>query len=281
VLSSGPPLVASHPPPDGDQCAAPHLDGHRLLQPTRTAIFEVDPFTWEAKEWASDRLFHDLHSVAPDLDGGWLVTGTGHESVLSLDHEGRVRQVWHLGPIVDDGRDYRNEAHDAFKPHAVHPNRAFVLGGARWVTCLGQRRCVGLGHDGVIGLAEGPPHDGLVREGLLWFTTTAGHVVAVDPDTLERRVVLSLSELDPTPGMAGWCRGIEVVGDRLWLGLTQLRHSRWRELAREVIRGDAGRKRPTRVVELDWRLGRVTGSWEVGNEAGGVIYGVTALPRTG
>lgn len=274
-------LSASVPPPDGDQCGLPVLDGARVLQPTRTAIFEVDRGTLACREVLTHRLFHDVHSVAPDVDGGWLVTCTGHETVVSIDPAGHVREVWPLGEVRDDGRDYRLEAHDAFKPHSVHPNRAFVLGGRRWVTCLGTRRCVGLGHPGVIDLPEGPPHDGVVREGLLWFTTTNGHVLGLDPTSLERRVHLRLDELDPSPHMAGWCRGIEVVGDRMWVGLTQLRSSPWREVAREVMRGEAGRKRPTRVVELNWRAPRLVASWDVGNRAGGVIYGVTALAPRG
>lgn len=266
-------LVASHPPPDGDQATAPHLDGDVLWQPTRTAVHRVDVRSWEIREVLSHRLFHDVHSVAPG-PAGWLVTCTGHEAVVEVDEAGEVLRRFDLGPPRGPGQDFRDLPHDAFKPHAVHPNRAFVLDGRTWVTCLGERACIGLDHDGRIDL-PGPPHDGVLREGLLWFTTTDGHVVAVDPVGLEVVRTLDVHALDAGEGMPGWCRGVEVVGDRLFVGMTQLRKSRWREAARQAVRGASGRKRPTRVVELDWRAGVLRDVHEVGEE--GVIYGITAV----
>lgn len=266
-------LLAAHPPPDGDQAAAPHRDGDLLWQPTRTALHRVDLRTWQVREVLSHPLFHDVHSVSPGPEG-WLVTCTGHEAVVEIDEAGTVLRRVELGPSHPAGRDYRDLPHDAFKPHAVHPNRAFMLHGRVWVTCLGKQACVGLDHEGRVAL-PGPPHDGVLREGLLWFTTTDGHVVAVEPERLEVVLTLDVHALDPGEGMPGWCRGIEVVGDRLFVGMTQLRKSRWREAARQAVRGASGRKRPTRVVEIDWRAGALRAVHEVGDE--GVIYGITAV----
>ena len=45
-----------------------------------------------------------------------------------------------------------------------------------------------------------------------------------------------------------------------------------------MMRGAGGLKRPSRVVEIDLRTERIVRQVEVGNEAGGTIYGLTPMP---
>ncbi len=270
-------LTASHPPPDGDQAASPCLADGMLWQPTRTAIHRVDPDTLQSEQVLTHPLFHDLHSVAPGAQG-WLVTCTGHETVVEITSDGDLVERFSLGRPIDVERDYRTLPHDALKPHDVHPNQAFLLEDRRWVTCLGTARCQGLDHDGELDLGPGMPHDGVLREGLLWFTTTAGRVMGLDPHTGLREVELDLPAMEQGTGAFGWCRGIEVVGDTAWVGVTMLRSSAWRETARELVWGARGKRQPTRVLEIDWRHGRMKGRFDgVGHEGEGVIYGITAV----
>lgn len=270
------PLVGAPAPVDGDQASCPHFDGTWLWQPTRTAVHRVDPDTLSGEQVLTHPLFHDVHSIAPGRQG-WYVTCTGHETVVDIGLDGRIYERFSLGPSIDPDRDYRYEPHDARKPHAVHPNRAFLLDDAGWVTCLSEGVCRGLGHDGRWDLGPGMPHDGILRQGLVWFTTTAGRVIAVDPARGERVVELDVATLESARGAFGWCRGIEVIDDRLWVGITVLRSAAWREAARGVLRGARGRREPTRVLEIDWRRSRITGRWEVGRGGEGVIYGVSAV----
>ena len=269
-------LASTHPPPDGDQCSAPWLDGGVLWQPTRTALHRVVLDGFGATEVMSLPLFHDLHSVSP-TDEGWLLTCTGHETVIEVDRSGEVRRRWSFAKAPDE-RDYRDLAHDAFKPHRWHPNYTWTWRGRRWVTLLGAQQLRCLDDDEWVPITEGPPHDGIIRDGTLWITTTNGRVLGLDPDTFERRVQLDVHALVPERGLPGWCRGIEVVGDRVFVGMTMFRSSLWREAGRMALRGRDGVKQPTRVVELDWRRGQGGGVWPVGNAAGGSIYGITALP---
>jgi hypothetical protein len=125
-------------------------------------------------------------------------------------------------------------------------------------------------------LPEGVPHDGKLRDGLLWFTQVHGRVVAVDPSHGRRVWDLAIDE--GGRGLPGWCRGVEKVGDRLFVGFTMLRSTRHRDVARWLLRGADGRKRPTRIVEFDLARRRVVRELLVGNEAGGTIYGIQALP---
>lgn len=266
-------LRCSHPPPDGDQAAQPWFDGTWLWQPTRTAIHRVDPESLAAEQVLTHPWFHDVHSLTPGPDG-WLVTCTGHEAVLEIDADGHVHQRWQLGPPLPDGIDARTLPHDHFKPHAWHPNRAFAHGDQRWVTCLSAQACVGLDHDGRLDLGPDLPHDGVLRQGRRWFTTVQGVVIAVDPGSLERVFELDVAALEDRPGHFGWCRGIEVVEDRLYVGVTTLRGSTWREAARRLVRGP---RQPTRLLEVDWRNRRLLRRWPLESE--GSLYGITAIAR--
>jgi hypothetical protein len=100
-------------------------------------------------------------------------------------------------------------------------------------------------------------------------------VIAVCPRTLQRRLELDLRELDPRPGSLGWCRGVEVVGSRLFVGMTMLRATRHREALRHLVLGP---KLPTRIVEIDLDGPRWVRDIEVGSDAGGTIYSVLADP---
>jgi hypothetical protein len=269
-------LRSAYTPVDGDQCASPWLEKRTLWQPTRAAVFRVDLDGWIAEESLSHPIFHDVHSVAPGLDG-WLVTCTGHETVVEIDHAGQIHHRWSFASKATD-RDHRLLPHDEFKPHASHPNRAFLIDGRRWVTLMGTQRLRCLDDGREVYIQAGPPHDGVLREGLLWLTTTNGHVLGLDPLTFDERVHLDVNAMLPGAGLPGWCRGVEVVGDRVWVGMTMFRRSRWREAARVAVRGRSGRKQPTRVIELNWRTSQVNGAWSVGRGGAGSIYGITAWP---
>lgn len=258
--------------------------GDVLWQPTRTALTWIQLPTLEIIDQFSHPLFHDVHDVCPLPGGGFAVSASGIESVLVFDAQRALVAHHDLGgaPFAEryPAGDLRCVPADQFKPHSHHPNQVFSLSGALWATVFTQREAVQLGGPGRIPLPEGPPHDGRLREGVLWFTTVNGHVVGVDPNTLDRVAQLDLNALIHVPGMLGWCRGIEVVGDRMFVGFTMLRKTASRELLRWLVRGAAGVKLPTRVVELDWRRRAVVREFEVGNAAGGTIYSINALPES-
>lgn len=263
-------------------CAELDDDG-RVLQPAHTELLVVDPRTLRVERRISHPLFHGVHSATPD-GAGVLVTCAGTESVLRLDREGRLLERWWLREgSFDDAYpgvvDFRRVDHDALKPHSHHPNHACRVGGDLWVTCFETAECRSLTTGRRIALGEAIPHDGRLRAGLLWFTQVTGRVVAVDPVTLERRLELDLAAMSGTRRRLGWCRGIEVVGARLFVGMTMLRATRHREVLRQLLLGEAGAKLPTRVVEVDLERRRIVRETEVGNAAGGTIYGILAPDR--
>lgn len=262
-----------------------------LLQPTHTEILEIDPARWTVTREISHPLMHSVHNVVERPGGGLVVSCAGNDSVLELDPRGElIAHHWLRGDrsgfaaAYPGITDFRRAHHDRFKPHSHHPNHAFYVDDELWVTCFEQRAALSLSRPGRrIPFTESIPHDGRRiphdgRGGLLWFTLVDGWVIAVDPETLERRVVIDLNTLDPRPQMLGWCRGVEVVGDRLFVGMTMLRRTRHREVLRVLLRGERGRKLPTRIVEVDLGERRIVGELEVGNAAGGTIYGLLKSP---
>jgi hypothetical protein len=271
--------------------AASFLPDGRLLQPAHTELLWIDPSRGRIDRVVSHPLFHGVHSATPGRAGGIVVTCAGTESVLDLDGCGRVlehrwlragafadayRDVFVGGPHPGV-RDFRLVDHDALKPHSHHPNYASVVGADLWVTCFEPQDCRSLTRpERRIALPEAIPHDGVLRAGWLWFTQVVGRVVAVDPVTLERRFELDLRDLSPGRGLLGWCRGVEVVGSRLFVGMSTLRRTRHREVLRQLLGG--GPKRPARIVEVDLERRAVVREIPVGNAAGATIYSVLAPP---
>ncbi|MBX2797708.1 MAG: hypothetical protein KTR31_08575 [Myxococcales bacterium] len=250
-----------------------------LLQPSHVEVLTLDPHSLRVVRRQSDPAFHAVHSATPRPAGGLVVSCASTDRVLELDEAGAVVAEHRLAEgRVPEGVDLRRLDHDALKPHEVHPNHALYVGGELWVTRFEDRCCRAIPSGRTIELPEAMPHDGRLRAGWLWFTQVTGRVVAVDPHTLQRQLELDLAEITGERRMLGWCRGIEVVGSRLFVGFTMLRRTRHREVARLLVRGVRGRKLPTRVMEVDLDTRRVAGITEVGNAAGGTIYSVTAVP---
>ncbi|TNE88270.1 MAG: hypothetical protein EP330_15215 [Deltaproteobacteria bacterium] len=217
----------------------------------------------------------DLHSVAPRAAGGAWVTSTGIDAVLGVDEHGAVVERWDLGTRRVDG-DVRGRAYRDLKPHEVHPNLAAEWGDTLWVTCFEEQRA--RSRDGrEIAFPEGPPHDGHVREGLVWFTTVTGHVIAVDPADGRRVEHYDLNEMAGVANPLGWCRGVEVLGDLVYVGMTQLRASAHREVARRLLRGAEGVPLPSRIVVFSRANREIVREIAYGNRAGGTIHAILAI----
>ena len=251
-----------------------------LLQPTHTEVLWICPAEWKVIHRLSHPLMHNVHSAVP-VGRGVLVTCAGSDSVLEFD--GNDQLMAHHWLRDGDFRatygaveDFRTLHHDALKPHSHHPNHAVRVNACTWVTCFETASAICLEDGRQIRFPEGIPHDGRLVDGLLWFTVVTGHVIAVDPDTLERRIHIDLNALAPTDRMLGWCRGLDIVGDRLFVGMTMLRSTGHREVLRWLARGRAGEKLPTRILEIDLSKSEVVCEREVGNAAGGTIYAINA-----
>ena len=215
-------MAADHMTP-ADACApdepailfkSSSIRGNILYACTQTEIliYQLPDFT--VLTYLSLPFFNDLHHVLPTDDGTLLVAISGLDMVVELMMDGTVVREWTAVPGEDPWErfsrdvDYRRIA--TTKPHHAHPNHVFILDGQPWATRFEQRDAICLSDPKQqIDIAVERPHDGVLHDGTLYFTTVDGRVVIADP--LEQRVreikVVVPSRRDD---LLGWCRGIRV-----------------------------------------------------------------------
>lgn len=228
--------------------------------------------------------FNDLHHCLP-WDGGLAVANTGLETVDLLSLDGELIQRWDLldgvpgAREIDPNLDYRLIADT--KPHLVHGNHLFTLGGDLWVTQLRTSRAVSVtGAGEPIGFEAGMPHDGRPGIGRLAFTTTNGFVVIVDPSSGRVLASHDLNSMTPGRDMLGWCRGLcndPRDPDRYFVGFSVPRDTRWKEYARWIR--DGAPRPPSRICLYDIARGellethRILPDWDL------LLFQLDALPK--
>jgi hypothetical protein len=175
--------------------------------------------------------FNALHHVRPTVRGTLLIVSTGLDMVVETTAEGRVLREWDvLGNKVwerfSSTVDYRKVL--STKPHQSHPNYVFQIGDDVWVTRLLQQDAICLTNERQrISLVMGKPHDGFLHEGKLYFTTVNGHLIEVDPKSLDITEAWDLKSLcGDAQSILGWCRGLAFVeSKKVWVGFTRIRKS--------------------------------------------------------
>jgi hypothetical protein len=250
----------------GHRFGAPGRDGDRVWLCT-----EREVLAWPQGPSWSRPSFADLHHVARTPDG-LLAVATGAGGVVDVE-TGRFWPVRPgVRPPVDDLR--WRETHDP-----QHPNHVFAWRGRTWVTRGGGGDVVPLAGGPAVSVADVVVHDGVPVDDGVWFTAVDGRLLRID---LDDGRVLATVRLGGGEAPLGWCRGLAVDGDLAHVGFTRLRATRWRRnlaWVRGRLRGGTTvGDRPTRVVTVELRTGRVLR--EVDTEPFGVdaIFGLCALP---
>jgi hypothetical protein len=199
---------------------------------TEVLIFKLPNF--EKIGYISLPCFNDVHHVTPSFDGNLLVANTGLDMVVKFTREGKALAEW---DVLDEplwsrfsrNTDYRKV--DSTKPHKSHPNFVFELEGKVWVTRFRQRDAICLeDRNQRIDVAVMTPHDGLVWEDRIYFTTVDGRVVVANAQTLQVDHVADLKQIDGQDALLGWCRGLLPVDkERIWVGFTRVRKTKFQE----------------------------------------------------
>ena len=247
---------------------------------TNTEIVEYDLKTYEKINVITDKTFNDLHAVSKIGDEIYLVN-TGLEMLQVIDGSGSVIREYNMAESdtwtrFDKDFDYRHTG--STKPHESHINNVFEIDNEIFVTRLLQKDAADLSNNSVFNVEVGNPHDGLLYEGKVYFTTTNGHVVVFDAKTKERIGVYDINKIleDSNYKSGGWCRGIMPMGNnKVLVGYTQLRHTKFKEFVSMTIKmGD--KPAPTRILEVDLDNGLITDEYvypDVGNN-GAAIFSI-------
>ena len=217
-------------------------DGDRLYVCTETEVLVYGLPRFELLGYVSLPWFNDVHHVRPTPDGALLVASAGLELVLEVTLDGDVRRMWNvLGEDpwerFDASLDYRKVG--STKPHRAHPNFVFYVGDEIWATRFQQGDAVCLTTPGQsFQISERRIHDGVLHDGRLYFTIVDGTVVVIDAQTFETVETHDLNSYHGArSAVLGWCRGVLVDGDRLWVGFSRIRPTRFRENVGWAARG--------------------------------------------
>jgi hypothetical protein len=250
--------------------------GDRLYACTQTEVLVYRLPRFERIALISLDRFNDVHHVRPRADGSLLVASTGLDCVLHVSAAGELLREWPVLPpgearVWEAGIDYRKLA--TTKPHHAHPNFAFELDGKIWATRFEQRDAVCVeDFSQRIAIESERPHDGVLHDGELYFTTVDGHVVVADA---AKRMVVRRFDLNAITGHGiplGWCRGLHILArDQALVGFSRIRLTRFKDNLRWVLnraRGRDVRSLPTRVAHFDLARGALVREWSV--EAAGV-----------
>lgn len=245
------------------------LEGDRLYVCTTTEVLIYQLPEFRQVGYLSMPCFNDVHHVRPYRDGSLLVASTGLDMVVMLSPEGEILREWNV--LGEDtwkrfSREIDYRKVPSTKPHRSHPNYLFLIGDDIWVTRFYQRDAICLTSPGKrieIGLEA--PHDGLVYEDRVYFTTVDGHIVIANAHSLRVERVIDLNACNSAKKVLGWCRGIEVLDrDHILVGFSRLRDTEWLDNIRWVqyrvgLRDTYGNL-PTRVSLYDIRRGHLC--WE-------------------
>lgn len=233
----------------------------------------------------SDPGFNDLHHCMP-FNGHLAVANTGLETVDLMTANGERVERWDLlaevegAREIDEKRDYRLIADT--KPHRVHANHLFHLGGELWSSQLLTGSAVPVSGGGrPIEMRAGQPHDGEWIGDRLVFTTTNGHLVFVDPDETERPEIINLADLTPRYSELGWCRGVcedPDNPDRIFVSFSATRRSKWKEYG-HAIKNRQNVLR-SRITHYDLRERKLLSTFELEDQKQGhLFFQIQPLPK--
>lgn len=201
--------------------------GNKIYAPTRTEVLVLNMHDYSVIDIIRDPLFNDIHSVHVLGDILYVVV-TGLDALFSYNlntGERAIANVLGKNPFHRySENDNLNKVH-SLKPHEAHPNHVFTINNEIWVTRLKQQDAVCISDlNKRIIIEEGLPHDGYVKDNLVYFTTVNGYVIVYDINSLKKVNVIKLTgpeSNNKTP--LGWCRGICVNDDNFYVGFTLLR----------------------------------------------------------
>jgi hypothetical protein len=256
------------------------IDGNRLYICTQTEVLIYGLPDFGLISYISLPCFNDLHHVRLSPDGHLLLANTGLDMVLMMTPEGDVLKEWSvLGeePWARFSKELDYRSIDT-RPHRAHPNFVFTVGHDVWATRLQHKDAVCLTQPGKrIAIDVGLPHDGVVCEGRIYFSTVNGHVAIADATTLRVEEIIDLNAIHGPDVQLGWCRGLLMGDDGVWIGFSRLRSTRLRENVKWVIQG-CRTVLPTRIARYDLTRQRCVAQIDLEDYGLNAVYGVFPAP---
>lgn len=208
------------------------LVGNFLYICTQTEVLVYALPDFRQVHYVSLPCFNDVHHVTPTPWGSLAVAVAGLDLVQEVTLNGEMLRTWDvLGQDAwskfSKSTDYRQIN---TKPHNSHPNFVFFLDDEIWATRFCQKDAISLEHpERRIDIAVASPHDGLVHGDYVYFTTVNGTLVIANRKTLVVEARIDLNQLHDYGAPLGWCRGVLVQDEKVWIGFSRIRPTKLRE----------------------------------------------------
>lgn len=245
---------------------------------TEVLIYELPAF--KQIGYLSLPIFNDLHHVRPTPTGELLIANAGLEMVVHAALNGNIHNAWNvLGEELWQLKSDVDFRKLSTKPHRAHPNYLFYIGSEPWATRFQQGDAICLTQpEKHIQISTERIHDGLFHEDKIYFTGVSGWIYIADASTLTVDRAINLSDMHPEGTLLGWCRSLYVDGDKLWVGFSRIRPTKWRENVTWLMRGFKY-VRPTHIACYDLAKGVCVEEINLEPMGLNAVYSIFAVPE--
>ncbi|NDY74286.1 hypothetical protein DO021_20585 [Desulfobacter hydrogenophilus] len=226
---------------------------------TFSQILRLDLNTGEFEQKHSFDRYNDLHGIA--FNGyEFAVANTGLDLIHFLDDNFNLIRTLDVGALSGSSKIFSSDIDyrliPSTKPHFVHPNHCFWFENSWWVTRFIQKDaiCPETGEKWDFNL-YGAPHDGIVTDDGVYFTTIQGTVILVKPN--REMKTWNLRQLTGRTQI-GWGRGIMIEKNKAYIGFTKIRKSVSSMAKQIAVKNGSVSNFSPRILELDLVSGCVT-----------------------
>ena len=258
------------------------LSGGRIYLATSTQIFVYSYPDLKLLKSKSLPFFQNLHHIVA-VKEGIAVAVTGLDLVVVLNEQtleptnfyhALGKDPWHKYSM---DKDYREII--SLKPHESHPNYIFQFKDDLWITRFNQKDIICLSDMSKrISIDVERLHDGFVQGNYVYLTSVNGCVIKADLKTLTIKKVLDLNKIENAKTPLGWCRGLFVEGDLVYVGFTRIRETKVKEnlkWAASIVKG--AKEWPTRIAVYDFEKEEKLAAYELPVDSISAIYSVIGI----
>jgi len=233
--------------------------GDKLYLCTQTEVLIYEYPSFKLIKHLTFPFFNDLHHVTV-ANEYIVVVSTGLDMVIFFNKDYEPVKFYNVtgnDPWHKFSKDIDYRKVITTKPHESHPNYVFQVNEEVWVSRFEQKdavclqditQCMNIGTERI--------HDGIVYGRYVFFTTVNGTVSKIDSLTRETvdKYDLNLAINDERP--LGWCRGLYVEDNKIFVAFSSLRSTKLRENLAWIKKGfrvkkESLRALPTRIIEYD------------------------------
>lgn len=249
---------------------------------TFNEVLAVNLETWSVISKLSQPTFNDLHDVFVDEESIW-VCSSGLEYVEHYSHDLELIERYEMADherfgSFDPQIDYRLfEIDKRTIPRQHHVNNVVKVDDDVLVT-HGKSECVStLNRRVLIEDLPGMPHDGFVFKGKFYLTIVNGFVEAFRVGTWERTHSYNLNKCYKENEALGWCRGLAMDKNGMFVGFTRFRPSKSTDYTRWIRRKPS--ELPTRVIRYSFASSSIVDEFVLKSKPGSTIllYGIYPL----